>query len=295
MGQVTEDRATEWPKISVVTPSYNQGSFLAETIDSVLSQDYPNLEYVIIDGGSKDQSVEVIRRYASKLAYWVSEPDRGQAHALNKGFQRCTGEIFAWLNADDVYEPGFLREAARLLRERPDLDVLSGQCTLWYGDAQDRLMPPSPLRTYEDFLRVGSNWLSERLILQPESIFRRRAYDAAEGIPEEIHYAMDVALWMRMARAGCTFDSVPRPWARLRIHRHQKTADPFVAYGELCRVAWDYLRRDWEMFGERALDVADDIFRGQAKIASHYREQAALYGGSTSYRLGRLVTRWRFW
>ena len=219
----------KWPRISIVTPSFNQGEYLAETIESILSQGYPQLEYIVIDGGSKDRSVDVLKRYAAHLTYWVSEPDRGQAHALNKGFARSTGDVLAWLNADDVYEPGFLREAAGLLCEQPQTDVLSGQCRLWYGDHRDRLMPPSPLRTYEDFLRVGTNWTSERLILQPESIFRRAAYEAAGGVPERWHYAMDVALWMRMARVGCSFASVPRHWANLRMHADQKTADPYVA------------------------------------------------------------------
>jgi glycosyltransferase involved in cell wall biosynthesis len=111
---------TTYPKISIVTPSFNQGRFIEKTILSVIEQDYPNLEYIIIDGGSTDESVEVIKKYDQHLAYWVSEPDRGQSHAINKGFERATGEIFGWLNSDDWYHPGALKAVAEAFAANPE-------------------------------------------------------------------------------------------------------------------------------------------------------------------------------
>jgi len=283
------------PRVTIVTPSYQQGRFLAETIESVLAQDYPNLEHIVIDGGSTDESVAVLERYGSRLAYWTSTPDNGQAHALNKGFARAKGEILGWLNADDTYAPGAVRRAVEALSERPGVDVISGRCKLWHGEPSDRLMPASPLRSYEDFLRVGSGWLAERLIIQPEAFFRRRAYDAAGGVPEHLRYAMDVGLWLAMARAGCRFDSLDEHWANLRIHGDQKTADPYVAYAELCKLAWTTLRKDAERFGPRALDIADDIFSGLERVRAHDRACYEAVRDSTSYKLGRQVTRLRFW
>lgn len=116
----------KWPRISIVTPSYNQGRFIEETIRSVLLQGYPNLEYIIIDGGSTDGSVDIIRKYHDELAYWVSEPDRGQAHAINKGFLRATGDIFGWVNSDDYYYPGVFQVIARALVEHPKVELVHG-------------------------------------------------------------------------------------------------------------------------------------------------------------------------
>src|SRR6202012_3617872 len=143
------------PRITVVTPSYNQGAFLEQTIRSVLGQLYPNLEYFVFDGGSTDESVDIIKRYESQLAGWVSEKDRGQSNALNKGFARATGDILCWVNSDDFLLPGALHEAARRLGEGPDL--IYGKC-LSFSDTGKRALvniPPEhdrELLTMVDYL-----------------------------------------------------------------------------------------------------------------------------------------------
>ena len=116
-----------YPKISIVTPSFNQGKYIEQTIQSVLDQDYPNLEYIIIDGGSTDETVEIIKKYEHKIHYWVSEPDKGQTDGINKGFAKCTGEIFNWINSDDYYEPGTFYKLAKLFTEHPYVDVVCGK------------------------------------------------------------------------------------------------------------------------------------------------------------------------
>ena len=124
------------PTISIITPSFNQARFLPRTIESVLTQDYPNMEYILMDGGSTDGSLEIIRNYADRLSYWESKPDRGQTDAINKGFARATGKYLAWLNSDDVYKPGAISEAVDFLENHPEAAMVYGDCT--FIDAQDR-------------------------------------------------------------------------------------------------------------------------------------------------------------
>lgn len=283
------------PRLTIVTPSLNQVRYLEQTLDSVLSQGYPDLEYIVIDGGSTDGSVEILRKYQRHLSFWVSEPDRGQGHALNKGFARATGTILGWINADDYYEPGVFAEMSEHLRSRPELGVISGRCRLSAADGSGTLLPPSPLRSYEDFLRVDSNWTSQRLIVQPEAFFRAEAWHLAGGLRESLHYCLDVALWIDMARAGVLFDSVDSHWASLRLHEAQKTHELSQAYAELARHAWSSLRLDWSRFGDAAPEIADEIFRLMSRLRSQDRADFERIRASSSYRLGRLATRFKFW
>lgn len=282
------------PRISIVTPSYNQGEFIEETIRSVLLQGYPNLEYVVMDGGSQDRTRDVLRKYDRLIDHWVSEPDKGQADAVNKGFAKADGEIFAWLNSDDVYERHVLAEVAELFLQQPDTDVISGRCRLWYGDARDILFEPSPLRTFEDFLRIGSNWMKGKIIVQPETFFRRSAFERAKGACDQLHYCFDAALWMDMARAGCKFDSVDRHWANLRKHDGQKTHDLTKAHLELARTAHDRLLANWTRV-ENPAAIAKDIFCAVEGLLKNEQEASKRYAESTSYRIGRAVTKMRFW
>lgn len=184
-----------WPKISIVTPSYNQGEFIEETIRSVLLQGYPNLEYIIIDGGSTDGSVEIIKKYKKHFTYWVSEADRGQSHAINKGFKHATGELFGWLNSDDYYLPGALAAVAKT-----NLDAGKSCAVVGIGRAVDcrgrTLFEQQPSQLdYESVLECKEHW-----IYQPTCFFPAESYWSVGGLDEQLHYAMDFDLFVKLSK-----------------------------------------------------------------------------------------------
>ena len=187
-----------WPKISIVTPSYNQGQFLEETIRSVLLQEYPNLEYIIIDGGSYDNSLDIIKTYEPWLKYWVSESDRGQSHAINKGFTHASGEIFGWLNSDDYYYPGALYKLMTLRKKNPEAVAWVGAC---------RNVDINGNRLKKCFPRVGTkkdfgNWSRNAWIPQPSCLFDAQTFCEAGKIDEKLEFVMDVDLWIRLSERG---------------------------------------------------------------------------------------------
>ena len=233
------------PKITIVTPSFNHGQFIEQTIKSIIDQEYPNLKYFVIDGGSTDGTVSILEKYDAHIDFWTSAPDGGQAAAINKGFAMATGDILAWLNSDDTYELGALQQVAQIFQQRSDFDVVSGRCRLWYGDSRDRFIGPSRLRSLSDFLKIKSNWMSDHLIVQPEAFFRHQAFEKIGGLREELYYCFDACMWMDMAKMGCIFHSVDQHWANLRIHGSQKIANVTGTYQEMARVAWDQLRENW--------------------------------------------------
>ena len=151
-------------------------------------------------------------------------------------------------------------------------------------------MEPSPLRSFEDFLKIKTNWRNRRLIIQPEAFFRRRAFEKAGPLREDLHYCFDQRLWMAMAKAGCVFESVDRHWANLRMHEDQKTWDLSGAYAELARVAWDETRANWNRLDDPTA-IADEIFSALEGLIEQERRTSQNLLGSTSYRLGRFVTK----
>lgn len=205
-----------YPKISIVTPSFNQARFLERTIVSVLSQNYPNLEYIIIDGGSTDGSPSIIKRYERDLAYWASEGDRGQADAINKGFRKSTGEILGWLNSDDTYAPGALRAVGRAFRSRPSMDVLHGNVHVI--DAEDnrlgtnRSVPFSP--------RACA--LGVQTLPQSSVFWRRELFFAAGLLNPAYHYLLDPELWLRFAARGARFVLTRAVLSNFRDHPYER-------------------------------------------------------------------------
>ena len=199
--------ARAYPRISVVTPSFNQGPFLERTIRSVLDEHYPGLEYIVIDGGSTDGSVEIIKRYERHLAYWVSEPDAGQSNAINKGLNRATGTILTWLNSDDYYTPGALEIVATAAVAHPEAGayVGAGDIVDASGAVIHHHVPSSVIS-----LETMYQWIRGEFFMQPSCFFRDTAWRAVAPIDESIHIAFDLDLWMRMAKAGQTFVPIDR-------------------------------------------------------------------------------------
>jgi glycosyltransferase involved in cell wall biosynthesis len=218
------------PLVSIVTPSFNQARFLERTIQSVLTQDYPNLEYLVVDGGSTDGSLEIIRRYADRLAWWVSEPDQGQTDALNKGFAHARGEIFAWLNSDDSYLQGAVLAAVKCLQAHPESAMVYADANL--VDEQDQLIGRFPSRQTDlDHLLRGSVHIP-----QQTAFFRSAFWEKVAPLDPSFQFAMDYDLWVRLAKLA-PLVYTPGLWANFRLHGEGKslTMDD-RCYPEMIRV-----------------------------------------------------------
>lgn len=215
------DPALPWPRISIVTPSYNQAEYLEETLRSVLLQHYPNLEYIVIDGGSTDGSVALLERYAPWLTYWVSEPDRGQSHAINKGLARATGEIRAYLNSDDTYTPGALLEVVSAWRRLdPQRDyLLVGDC--FWGLQYD------PDRNYRDRPQPPADYLAavQQIVLCSQAAtFWTVRHQPPQPFNEQLDFVMDYDYWCRLLEKGYALARIPRPLAFFRQHVEAKSS-----------------------------------------------------------------------
>lgn len=230
------------PKISIVTPSYNQDAYLEQTIKSVLDQNYEGLEYIIIDGGSSDKSVEIIKHYQPKLTYWVSEPDSGHADGINKGFAHTHAEIMGWINSSDVYYPWTLRSVVQIFEDLPEVKWVSGIPTIVSDGAIPKRIKTDCRNRY-DFLSGHYNWL------QQESIFWRRSlWDEVGGkLDTNMRYACDFELWLRFFQKAplCYANTI---LAGFRTHKNQRGAIAADAYRVEAAQSFAEFRRS---FGHR--------------------------------------------
>lgn len=221
------------PLVSIITPSYQQDQFIQETIESVLSQDYPNLEHIVIDGGSTDHTIEILQSYdqLGDRFRWLSEKDRGQANALNKGLAMTKGEIIGWLNSDDTYMPHAVEKAVSALKQNPDWGMVYGLAN--YTDDKNQVIGPYPVEPFK----------LERLyetcfICQPAAFMRKKVFDKVGGIDESFHFCMDYELWMRISKQfsiGFIEDTI----ATSRLHKDSKTMTQYhsIALPEIIRAS----------------------------------------------------------
>lgn len=218
------------PLVSIITPSYNQARFLEETMLSVLEQDYPNIEYIVIDGGSTDGSLEIIHKYADRLAYWQSRKDKGQTDAINQGFARARGEILAWLNSDDILYPGAVSAAVRQLQINPDIGMVYGNCD-WIN-AEGKVIGKFPA-AQTDLIKLRRGHVH---IPQQTAFFWAALWREVGPLDESFYFAMDYDLWTRLA-AQAPLLYVPELWAAFRLHEGAKSiAEDDRCWPEMLRV-----------------------------------------------------------
>ena len=242
----TMPNGKSWPRISIVTPSYNQGQFLEETIRSVLFQNYPDLEYIIIDGGSTDNSLEIIKKYEPWLTYWISETDRGQSHALNKGFKQVTGDIVGWLNSDDLYFPGTFKKVAQLM---------------WNGERVFRPLIYSSVNIFDTFLnniiqklvaqpadfdKLLALWEGGGLIVPQQGVFIKKELSKEHRLNENLNYVMDYDLWLRLSLEIPFYCLSEETFAAFRFHNQSKTLSSGKTWPitkELIKISHNYWGR----------------------------------------------------
>lgn len=249
------------PLVTIITPSYNQVAFLEYTIQSVFLQDYPRLEYMVVDGGSNDGSVDIIRKYADRLAWWVSERDKGQGEAINKGLERAQGEIVAWLNSDDLYLPGAISGAVKALQAHPEVGLVFGDALTI--DAQGN---PLNILTFDEW--GLEELLSFRIICQPAVFMRRGVLQKAGFLDKSYHFMLDHHLWLRMASLA-SVEYVPEIWAAARQHDWAKNVNQAVGFALETHRLWEWIKTEPKL-GPLAMQKWQQVEGGVYRLEARY-------------------------
>lgn len=239
-----KSHSKDFPKISIITPSFNQGRFLEQTILSVINQNYPNIEYIIIDGGSTDNSVEIIKKYQHSLHYWCSEPDRGHYDAINIGFSKATGDVLAWLNSDDMYCPWALKTIGSIFGELPEVHWLSTLTRLhWDENGYCIEAANFPGFSKQAFLNgINLPWDGTWPIQQESTFWRRSLWDKVGGINIDFQLAGDFDLWTQFYKTTELY-GLNSPLGGFRIHQHQRSHQ-VLQYREEARRSLDAMRKE---------------------------------------------------
>ncbi|MDD5466398.1 MAG: glycosyltransferase family 2 protein [Anaerolineales bacterium] len=266
-------------KISIVIPSYNQGKYIRRTIDSVLSQGYPDVELVVMDGGSTDETLEVLEDYSERI-FWRSTPDRGQTQAVNNGWKLTSGQILGWVNSDDILLPGALNTVGECFETRPGVQWLYGNCR--YIDASDRFVGDYPVQPYDYEFLVRN---VQNYIPQPSVFLRRKVVDEAGLLNEDLHYVMDLEYWLRVGLKYPAF-YLDTPLACLRLHQNAKSIAAFGKFSNELVVTIEALfarpdlpenirRLKHHSLGRAYLLAADmNFWAGDLKNAGQYAAQS---------------------
>lgn len=242
-------------KVSIITPSYNQGQFLEETILSVLNQTYKNIEYLIIDGGSEDNSVEVIKKYGENITYWVSEPDKGQADAINKGLRLAKGDLVCWINSDDILYPDFISERVRQFNENPQADMIYGDVEQGYDLCSKRVRRGQPT----DIKEMLTN--AKCPIPQQSTVWRRSVLEKAGYLGAEWHVLLDREYFTRVA-AKCNIMYVPGAAAFFRYHDQSKSISETLKWAEELPVYYE------SVFFDNIYNLSDEILANKNRCLS---------------------------
>ncbi len=259
-----------FPLVSIITPSYNQAAYLEQTLRSVLEQSYPRIEYLVADGGSNDGSLEIIRRYADRLAWWVSEPDRGQADGINKGLQRAQGEIVAWLNSDDLYRPGAIAQAVEFFRVNPSIGLA-------YSDVESIDAAGERI----NIMRYGDWGLEDllhfKIIGQPGVFMRREVLEQAGLLDLSYQYLLDHQLWLRIANLAPMEHARGVRWAAARFHPQAKNMALGARFGEEAYRIACWLESDPD-FAAVARSNRRKMWAGAHRLNAFYALDAGLPG-----------------
>jgi GT2 family glycosyltransferase len=252
--------------VSIITPSYNQAPFLEQTMQSVLEQDYPHIEYIVVDGGSTDNSAEIIKTYADRLAYWISERDSGQSEAINKGFARANGEIVAWLNSDDYYMRNTISVVVRCFEQNPDAVMLYGDMLAVDEEGQTINVLKYKQLSLEDLLCF-------QIIGQPSVFFRHSALNKTGLLDPSFHFMLDHHLWIRLAEQGRILH-IPQVWSAARYHPQAKNRAKAAEFG---REAFRVL--DWAKKQPSLAKSVGRVKRRALASAHRYDARYLLDGG----------------